>query len=326
MLHGLTTCAYSRVVTTVDGGAVVLGTHDNEQFIAEFSVTGQELWHRSYPYSATYPGYLENITQLPTGGFLVTNSPDYGGVGWKYLLLDSQGLLLTTKPARADGTYYWQLDGAGNVLAGAGRFYKLSTEGDTLWSRQYAQYGRHVEIYLAAPVPGSSNYLLAGTRYNSSDYDLSLLLVDQNGARLRDTVLVRYGSSEYPTGLHVDGQGNYVCGGYSDSGPLGGADQFAFTLHNWNRTLPTRSASAPAQAYQLYPNPTTSLEQLHLATAVGSPYAGAYELRDQTGRLVQTGSKWPGQGLPLHGLSPDLYLLRLREGEHWLPTLRFTYQ
>jgi hypothetical protein len=197
--------------------------------------------------------------------------------------------------------------------------------GDTLWSRQYAQFGRNVEVRLAAPVPGTTNYLLAGTRANSLDTDLSILLVNQNGTLLRDTLLVRYGGNEYPTGLSTDALGNYLIGGYTDNSPLGHADQFALKLRSWNRLLPTRPVAAPATAYHLYPNPAAGADRLRLATEAGATYTGAYELRDLTGRLVQAGSSWPASGLPVRGLPTGLYLLRLREGERWLPALRLAY-
>lgn len=323
VLHGINRSDYSQIVVTADGGAVVIGSNDNDEFIAKFSSSGQELWHRSYTYNNIVIGYLQSIVQT-TGGFLVANAPNCGcGVPWKYLVLDAQGQKITEKPAPYRGYYSMQTNLAGNILAGAGRFYKISATGDTLWSRQYTQYGRKVEVRLATPVPGTSNYLLAGTRSNSVDEDLSLLLVDQNGTRLRDTLLIRYGGNEWPTGLSVDAQGNYLVGGYtSDTGPIGRADQFALKLRNWNRLLPTRPATGPATAYQLYPNPATGVDQLRVATESGQAYTGAYELRDLTGRLLQAGTSWPSQGLPLRGRPTGLYLLRLREGERWLPALR----
>lgn len=322
VLHGVTRSNYWKIVATADGGAVVIGANDTDQFVAKFSAAGQELWHRSYPYNSSYAGYLENIVQLASGGFLVTNSPDFGGIAWKYLVLDAQGLLVTQKSARAYGSYFMQLDLAGNVLAGAGRLYKIAPTGDTLWSRQYTQFGRNVEVRLAVPTAGGQ-YLLAGTRSNTLDEDLSVILVDQNGTKLRDTLLVRYGGNEYPTGASLDAQGNYLVGGYTTIGPLGRDDQFALLLRNWNRLLPTRPATAgPETAYYLYPNPATSADLLRLATETRRAYVGAYEVRDQMSRLVQTGRNWPASGLPLRGLPPGLYLLRLREGERWLPALR----
>ncbi|HET9502806.1 MAG TPA: T9SS type A sorting domain-containing protein [Hymenobacter sp.] len=323
VLHGVNRSAYWKIVTTADGGAVVIGSNDADQFVAKFSATGQELWHRSYTYSSTYPGYLENIAQLTTGGFIVTNSPNYGGLAWKYLLLDSQGMLVGTKPARAYGHYFLQTDLTGNVLASTGRLFKLSAAGDTLWSRQYTQYGRGVEVRLAVPVPGTTHYLLAGTRPNSSDQDLSVLLVDQQGTRLRDTLLVRYGGNEYPTGVGVDALGNYLIGGYTDNGPLGRDDQFAVSLRSWSPLLPTRAAGgAGGAAYGLYPNPATGAARLRVASGAGAAYAGAYEVRDLAGRLVQAGGSWPAAGLAVGELAAGLYLLRLRQGEAWLPALR----
>jgi hypothetical protein len=215
-----------------------------------------------------------------------------------------------------------QADLAGNVLAGAGRLYKISAVGDTLWSRQYAQFGRNVEVRLAAPTLGGQ-YLLAGTRSNSLDEDLSVILVDQNGTKLRDTLLIRYGGNEYPMGISVDAQGNYLVGGYTDNGPLGRADQFSLKLRNWNRLLPTRpTAASAATTYHLYPNPATRADRLRATTETGRAYVGAYEVRDQLGRVVRAGGSWPSPGLPLDGLPTGLYLLRLREGERWLPALR----
>ncbi len=325
VLHGLSRSAYGKAVVTADGGVVVVGENDADRFIAKYSATGQLVWRRSYFYSSSLPGYLANLARRPAGGFIVAQPTNGGGLlPDQYLLLDEQGLLVGTSPTRPFLPHYGMLaDNAGNVLDAARYLFKISPAGDTLWGRRYVQYGRTLEIRRAIAVPGSSNYLLAGTRFNTLDEDLSLLLVDQNGALLRDTLLVRYGGSEYPTGLHVDAQGNYLVGGYtSDGGPLGRADQFAFVLRNWNRLLPTRPVAIVATAYHLYPNPATGADRLQVATEAGRLFSGAYELRDLTGRLVQAGSSWPASGLPVRGLLTGLYLLRLREGERWLPALR----
>jgi len=324
VLLGLTHSAYAQVVATADGGVVVIGQNDLDQFVAKFSPTGQELWHRTYLYNSTLTGYLDNLVLLPTGGFLVAQSPNYGGVPDKYLVLDAQGQLLTSKPARPYKHFFLRLDAAGNVLDGAGRLYKVSPLGDTLWSRQYSQYGRKVDARLAIENPGGQ-YLVGGQRFNGLDYDLSLLLVEKTtGAVLRDTLLVRYGGDELITGLHLDAQGNYLVGGsVSDNGPLGGADQFAFLLRGWGRLLPTRPSAAGALAgYSLFPNPAESGQTVRLASPAGPAYAGAYELRDALGQLVRHGAALPTGGLPTQALPPGLYLLRIRPAAVWLPALR----
>lgn len=153
---------------------------------------------------------------------------------------------------------------------------------------------------------------------------MSLLLVNkQTGAVLRDTLLINYGSDELVTGLHIDAQGNYVVGlSISNYGPIGKADQFAFLLRSWNRLLPTRSGAGALAGYSLYPNPAGGGQPVRLATPTGQAYAGAYELHDGTGRLGRAGAALPPGGLETATLPPDLYLLRLRQDEAWLPALR----
>jgi hypothetical protein len=314
---------FSSIVLAVDGSVVVTGRREPDQFVANYSPTGQELWHRSYDYSPDDHGYLQQLAKL-SSGFLVIEAPLSGGKLPRYLLLDENGLLVAEKPAPPFYPYALQPDRTGNLLAAAGRLTKISPEGDSLWTRSYRLYGSAFEVMFAAQAVPGGNYLLCGTRYNGIDRDLGLVVVDQNGTTLRDTLFVLPGTDEYPSGATFDSQGNYIVAGYTTEGPVGRADQFAFKLRNWNRTLPTRAASASLTAYSLYPNPAP-LNNVRVATSSGTAFLGEYQICDTTGKLVRLGRTTPS-GIPLDDLPPGLYLIQLRQGEHWLPAQRLARQ
>lgn len=310
-----------RAVTTADGGVVVIGDQGTDSFIANYSSSGQVLWRRSYFFSTDHPGYLQQLAKLPTG-FLVINSPDYGGIAPRYLVLDENGLFVAEKPAPDYYPYALQPDRAGNLLAAGSRLGKISPLGDSLWTRRYRLNGAALDIRFATQTPTGGRYLLACARGPFGNQDVALLLVDAAGTVLRDTLLYRPGAHELPTGAAFDAAGNYVIGGYATEGPIGGADQFIFKLRNWDRLLGTAtSSSRPVKvAYRLYPNPASS-DEVHIADSDGAAFTGNYELRNVTGQLVHRGRTTPKQLISLRGLPSGLYLVRLQAGQQWLPAL-----
>lgn len=314
---------FSSIVLATDGSVVVTGRQEPDQFIAKYSSSGQQLWRRSYFYSPDDIGYLQQLAKLPSG-FLVIEAPLNGGKPPRYLLLDEDGQLVAEKPAPPFYPYAVQPDQGGNLLAAAGRLTKISPQGDSLWTRRYSLYGGPFEVMFAAETKPGGTYLLCGTRYNGLDRDLGLVLVDQNGTMLRDTIFVIPRTSEYPSGATFDAQGNYIIAGYFSEGAIGGADQFAFKLRNWNRTLPTRVGMTSATAYTLYPNPAP-LNNVQIATNSGTAFLGEYQLCDAMGRILRLGRTTP-LGIPLDDVPPGLYLIRLRQGERWLPALRLARQ
>jgi hypothetical protein len=323
-------------VVASDNGVVAIGNSGVDQFIEKYSASGQLLWHRTYFYNTTYPGYLQQLVRR-TSGFLVINSPNYGALPPKYLVLDEEGHLVAEKPAVWDYPYSLTADPDGTILAAGARLVKISPLGDTLWSRRYTRYGRAFEARAVAPL-GPSGYLVAGTISNTLNRLSVLMLVAPDGQVRRDTLLMTNGGGTdvIPTGIVLDAKGNYLMGGYA--APPGGipgggtgnwAVQFAVALRNWSRLLPTRAPTqlAAVKGYALYPNPVREEERLQVLTPTGQPYQGAYDLLlGSTGQLVRRGQLTTGSGAAslLAGLPAGLYWLRLTSSrpDERVPVLR----
>lgn len=313
----------SAVVLAPDEGVVTIGNQGTTNFIAKYSPTGQLLWRYAYVYSALHPGYLQQLGRLPTG-FLVVCSPNRGDLPPKYLILDADGQLVSEKPSPSFYPLALQPERSGGLLAAGGRWSRISPLGDTLGSRRYRRYGADIEVQFAAETLRGGRYLLAGTRPDGATRDVALLLVDQTGTVLRDTLLVRTGADEVPTGVAFDPAGNYVIGGYATDGPVGRVDQFVIKVRQWDRGLATTpAASRVATAYYLFPNPAAS-DELRVANDRGSVFAGSYEIWDVTGRVVQVGRTTPARAINLRALPVGLYLVRLKDGTRWLPALRLS--
>jgi len=304
-----------------DGSYVTIGSLGSLPLMRKFSPAGVLLWNQIVAYDNNRQGYLQNLVAVPNGYFLIS-SPNVGNIKSKYITVDEQGVY---QFERVGSIYYpsrLQLDSQGNILATRGDLLKLTIQGDSIWSRSYQQYGRFLGLKQVIELP-NGRYLAAGTRYNGPTRDIGFIVVDRNGTRLRDTLLVRAGD-ENVAGVALTPAGNYVVALDTDSGPIGRADQILFAYRNWDRLLPTRTAQpAPLAQLTAYPNPTT--EAVTLEAADGRPLTATWVIYDLLGRAVQAGSL---AGLPrarcsLAGLPTGRYLLRVADAQnHTTQTLR----
>ena len=185
-------------------------------------------------------------------------------------------------------------------------------QGDSIWSHSYQQFNTLLGLTRLVELP-NGRYLAAGTRYNGPTRDVGFVVVDGNGTRLRDTLLVR-GSDENVAGVALTPAGNYVLTLGTSRGPVGFADQLVFAYRNWDRLLPTRPGQPEAGArLSAYPNPTA--DALTLEAPDAHPLSGHYTLYDLLGRPVQTGVL-PGLArarLSLAGLPAGRYLLQVSD-------------
>jgi hypothetical protein len=132
-----------------------------------------------------------------------------------------------------------------------------------------------------------NSYIGVGQQVINLRYDLVLSEVSRDSRVLRDTTLIRFGGEEYPVGIELDSRGNYVIGGYTDFGPIGGAggyDIFLMKMRLFN-TLGVPDAD-PDRHIALFPNPATTA----FTPRLPAPARGAYTLRDALGRVVRQGT------------------------------------
>ena len=300
-----------------DGSYVAIGAFGGglNQFPAlfKFSPAGALLWTQIVPYDGTQLGYLQNIVAVP-GGYFLVSAPIGGNLRAKFITVNEVGTYQFERLVpRGSGTGQLKLNSQGHLLAIGGSLTELTVQGDSLWSYFYRQYNAPLSLRRLAELP-TGNYLAAGERYNGPERDVGLVVVDRNGALLRDTLFVRGGSDENVAGVALTPTGNYVVALGTDRGPIGFADQYLFAYRNWNRLLPTRAPqSAAHDGLTAYPNPTA--DALTLETADLRPLTGQWTLYDMLGRAVQSGTLpgLPRARLSLTAQPAGLYLLRVAD-------------
>ena len=305
-----------------DGTYVVIGDLGlSLPALFKFSPAGALLWTQPLPYDNAHLGYLQNLVAVP-GGYLLFASSNTNLRG-KYRLVDEQGAFQRERLATFYGPERLQADAQGNVWAIGGSLTKLTAQGDSIWSRSYAQFGTPLALGRLAELP-NGRYLVAGTRRNGPTRDVGIAVLNRNGTLLRDSLFVRNGSDENVAGLGLTPAGNYVVALGTDQGPIGRADQVLFAYRSWNRLLPTRAPRLePGARLVAYPTPTT--DAVTLEAADDRPLTGTWTLYDVLGRAVQSGRlpNAPRARLALAALPAGRYLLRVADEQgHPTQTLR----
>ena len=172
------------------------------------------------------------------------------------------------------------------------------------------------------------NYVVAGTsRFNIGGtlnaINVHLARFRPNGQVVNDTMLYRPGET-YAAGLLLAPNGQLVVTGQGDNGPHGGIDLFAIQFRGF-RPLATRAAEAAAAGLAVYPNPSAGAEAVRVALPAAAG-RGELALFDGLGRAVRRLPLPPAAreaALPLAGLPPGLYVLRLQaaNGQSWTSKL-----
>ena len=303
-----------------DGSYVVMGSLGTLPVLYKFSPAGTVLWTQVVPYGNTRLGYLQTLAAVPNG-YLLCTFPGVQNLPSKFITVNEAGVYQFDRSCFCGALQMFR-NSQGDVVSAGGGLTKLTAQGDSVWSRSYQQFGQLLRIARAVELP-NGRYLAAGERRNGPTRDVGFIVVDGNGTKLRDTLLVRAGD-ENVAGVGLTPAGNYVVAIGSDTGPIGFADQILFAYRSWNRLLPTRTAqAAPLAALSAYPNPTT--DEVTLEAGDGRPLTGAWTLYDMLGRTVQTGTL---AGIPrtrcsLVGLPAGRYLLRVADAQsHTTQTLR----
>lgn len=313
--------ALTSVTLGNDGSYVAIGSFGNTlPVLHKFSPAGALLWSQLVPYDNTRPGYLQTLVAVPAG-YLVCSDPYVLGLPPKFITVNETGNYQFERSCWC-GAIQMRLDAQGNVLAAGANLTKLTAQGDSLWSRSYQQYGQQLALARVVELP-NGRYLAAGERLNGPTRDVGFIVVDRNGNRLRDTLLVRNGD-ENVAGVAFTPAGHYVVALGSSLGPIGYADQLLFAYRSWDRLLPTATRQpAPLARLTAFPNPTT--DELTLVAADAHPITGQWALYDMLGCQLQAGT-WPGLPygrLSLHAQPAGFYLLRVRdEQRHTTQTLR----
>ncbi|UOQ98549.1 T9SS type A sorting domain-containing protein [Hymenobacter sp. 5317J-9] len=279
--------------------------------LRKFSPAGALLWTQVVPYDNTRNGYLTNLVAVPNG-YLVVSLSDTSNLRPKFITVDEAGAYQFFRFVPRDcGSAQLKLTSQGGVIAVGGGITQLTVQGDSVWSRAYRQVNAFLGLTRVAELPGG-RYLAAGERSNGFTKDVGFVVVDANGALLRDTLLVRPGT-ENVAGVGLTPAGDYVVALGTDPGPVGYNDQILFAYRSWARLLPARAPAETAARLAAYPNPT--IGELTLEAGDARPLTGTWVLYDVLGRLVQHGllSGQARHHLSLTAVPAGLYLLRVTD-------------
>ena len=293
-----------------DGSYVVMGSLGTLPVLYKFSPAGTVLWTQVVPYDNTRLGYLQTLAAVPSG-YLLDTVPSVPNLPPKFITVNEAGVYQFERSCFC-GALQMYRNSQGDVISAGGGLTKLTAQGDSIWSRSYQQFGQLLRIARVVELP-NGRYLAAGERRNGPNRDVGFIVVDGNGTKLRDTLLVRAGD-ENVAGVGLTPAGNYVVALSTNTGPIGFADQILFAYRNWNRLLPTRAVQvAPLAALSAYPNPTTDMVTLEAGD--GRPLIGAWTLYDVLGRVVQAGTlaDLPYGQVSLARQPAGLYLLRVSD-------------
>jgi hypothetical protein len=245
---------------------------------------------------------------VPTGnGYFIFIHSGYGTAQVRATRIDEMGNEFFSFINNAWGINRVVLDPANNmVVCAAGKLFKLSSVGDTLWSKKYVMNTRPLSLTAAKPTP-DGNYITLFDRRNGNDGDVGLMKVAPNGSVLKDTLLFRFGYNEYSRDIAVDANGDYVFAGYAQV-PGNITHMYLAKHRRWNHVLGLKEDRELASGLKLYPNPAQQQTTLELE----KPFSGTLSLYNLQGQNVwqQTVVKTTKKVIPLHNLPSGIYLLQ----------------
>ena len=229
-------CGYS-VAQTTDGGYIVVGrtysfvTFSYEVYILKLTSLGDSVWTRRYGGNDDDRGY--SVAQTTDGGYIVagrTNSYGAGSYDVYVLKLNSSGDSVWTRTYGGSfndrGHSVAQTFDGGYIVTGVTRSFgahsddiyvlKLSSSGDTVWTRTYG--GSDWDVGQSVVQTSDGGYIIAGHTYSFGVglADIYLVKTDAEG----DTVWTRtYGGTDWDEGYSVaqTSDGGFIIAGTTSS-------------------------------------------------------------------------------------------------------------
>ncbi len=312
---------------------------NDDKIIKVNQATGVEIWatnlHNTYATNFNLSTSARALIASPTGYTLFI--PGYIAPGYTpvvaQLRLSTSGAVGSIRfaPNPAAATHFLnvlQETSGSMILTGRSTLTKLNAQGDTLWTTSVPPaFGRQWDG-AAITQDRQGNYIVLGNSYFRVggpvlSENIHLARFRPNGQLVNDTMLYRP-SQTYGRSLHLAANGELVVSGYSNNGSNGGADLFMLQFRGF-RPLANRAAAATVAGFAVYPNPAAGSEAVRL-TLPERPGPRTLVVFDGLGRAVRQ-QVLPATArealLPVAGLPPGLYLLRLSatDGQTWTTKL-----
>lgn len=195
---------------------------------------------------------------------------------------------------------------------------KLTFTGDTVWhtvvpprypNRQWDANS------LAQDSQGNIVVLATSTESVLQDTQMHLTRLRPSGQLLQDTMLYR-APNNYGRSLLLAPGNELVIDGYTSSGQYGNSDLFLVKFSPFRTVLAARAGSLPlAGGLACYPNPSAGSATVRAVLPAPAGAGAQLGLYDALGRAcaeVPVGAGASEVAVPVAGLPPGLYLLRLR--------------
>jgi hypothetical protein len=276
-------------------------------YVQKISKNGSLIWNRSYTFSPTDAGWISYLHPASVGYFAFvrsgSNSTNYETKIYK---INESGVEQYSKKNKMYMIYDVVTEANQNLLVCSdGRLFKLNPTGDTIWSKIYKKFNKHLAIKATRPTSDGKYITLFDWSLNSY-MDVGLMKVKANGDLIKDTVLVRGGYNDYAKDIVVDANGDYVFAGYS--GVQNGEVYFLCKYRKWNQLVGIKEDNEIISSVKLYPNPAT--EQIIIESE--KPLSGTLSLYNLQGQKLWQETVWKStkKVIPLQHKAPGVYILR----------------
>jgi hypothetical protein len=299
---------YTSCIIANDGNYLIVGEKNQINQIQKVGKNGLPIWIKAMQFSIADTGVISAIHPAPNGYSVFISTFNGFPLPNKVFRIDEAGNPLFNFTNYAWGATDIFTEAGNNLLvAASSKLFKLNPLGDTIWSRLYMKNGQYLGIN-AVKTTNDGNYILGFDRLNGMDSDVGLMKTTINGDLIKDTVLFRFGNSEFLKDLVVDAGGDYVFSGHATINSMTNSQFFLAKHRKWNRTLGLKEDNAFAKGLKLYPNP--ALEQIMLESE--KLLTGSLTLINLQGQQVwhETVSGMAKKVLPLHRFPPGIYILR----------------
>ncbi len=258
--QGNTNNSGREVRPLANGGYIIAGetcpfnTIDCDLLLIKTEDAGDTVWIRFFGGDSTDFGH--SVDNAPDGGYIATGYTRSFGNGEEDLFLIKVDTLGNWQFAKTYGGSGMDVGNSvrttvdlGFIICGLTRSFSISgidgwllktdTLGDTLWTKTY-NYGSADALHAVRPLT-DGGYIMTGTTYNGSNYDLSLIRTDSLGnvlwSKFFDGGSDDMGYSVEPTldGGFIIGGGRYATGSGGENYWILKTDSFGDTL--WTKTL-----------------------------------------------------------------------------------------
>lgn len=258
------------IAETNDGGFVVAGETNQDFWVLRVDANGTEIWNKTVDNGSLERAW--DVVEVSTGGYAACGYVRISSWNYFYLVkFDVDGNVNWMRNYTGRSNYearaLAETDDGGFILVGRGHYgggmyvVRTDSDGNETWSTTITD-GDTLAGYDVIDLEGTSGYMVAARKENSTNDYMSLNKLDEDGTLLWKA---EHGGpdTEYVFGMTNSSDGGYVLCGTSASWGAGGYDMYIVKFDGvgnlqWNRTYGSAGTemcmsitSAPDGGYML---------------------------------------------------------------------------